>query len=63
MKIELEFWKQNSQKSTLYLMNLFKAANAWNGFTFLESNEVKALSCMNGKANLADGEEVSNFEE
>ena len=44
-------------------MNLFKASNAWNGFTFLESNEVKALSCMNGKADLADGEEVSNFEE
>ena len=41
-------------------MNLFKAANAWSAKkTFLPKNEVEALSCKNGKANLADGQEVS----
>ena len=41
-------------------MNLFQAANAWDAKeTFLARNEVEALSCKNGKANLADGQEVS----
>merc|ERR1711934_878441 len=36
------------------------AANAWSAKkTFLPKNEVEALSCKNGKANLADGEEVT----
>ena len=42
------------------LMNLFKAANAWDAKkTFIARNEVEALSCDNGKADLADGQEVS----
>merc|ERR1712037_362053 len=36
------------------------AANAWSAKkTFLARNEVEALKCKNGKANLADGEEVT----
>ena len=41
-------------------MNSFQAANAWDAKkTFLARNEVEALNCRNGKANLADGQEVS----
>ena len=42
-------------------MNLFlKAANAWDAKkTFIARNEVEVLSCDNGKADLADGQEVS----
>ena len=44
----------------IILMNLFKAANAWDAKkTFLARNEVEALSCDNGKDDLADGQEVS----
>ena len=40
-------------------MNLLKAANAWDAKkTFMPRNEVEALSCDNGKADLADGQEV-----
>merc|ERR1740129_2247786 len=36
------------------------AANAWDTKkTFLARNEVEALNCRNGKANLADGQEVT----
>ena len=46
--------------NAIILINLFKAANAWSAKkTFLPKNEVEALSCKNGKANLADGQEVS----
>ena len=41
-------------------MNLFQAANAWDAKkTFIAKNEVAALSCNNGKDDLADGQEVS----
>ena len=43
----------------IILMNLLKAANAWDAKkTFMPRNEVEALSCDNGKADLADGQEV-----
>merc|ERR1712037_278422 len=42
------------------LLTAVAAANAWSAKkTFLPKNEVEALSCKNGKANLADGQEVT----
>merc|ERR1711990_356250 len=42
------------------LFSAVAAANAWSAKkTFLPKNEVEALSCKNGKANLADGQEVT----
>ena len=39
---------------------LHQAANAWDvKETFINKNEVEALSCKNGKDDLADGQEVS----
>merc|ERR1719458_476167 len=44
----------------LILLAAVAAANAWSAKkTFLARNEVEALKCKNGKANLADGEEVT----
>merc|ERR1712020_848082 len=42
------------------LLAAVAAANAWSAKkTFLPKNEVEALSCKNGKADLADGQEVT----
>merc|ERR1712004_668768 len=42
------------------LLAALAAANAWDPKkTFLPKNEIEALSCKNGKANLAGGEEVT----
>merc|ERR1719458_1234119 len=44
----------------LILLAAVAAANAWSAKkTFLARNEVEALKCKNGKANLADGQEVT----
>merc|ERR1712088_1257631 len=44
----------------LILFAAVAAANAWSAKkTFLARNEVEALSCKNGKADLADGQEVT----
>merc|ERR1712001_167054 len=44
----------------LILLAAVAAANAWSPKkTFLARNEVEALKCKNGKANLADGQEVT----
>merc|ERR1711970_1412512 len=44
----------------IILLAAVAAANAWDPKkTFLARNEVEALSCRNGKANLADGQEVT----
>merc|ERR1719333_199505 len=44
----------------LVLLAAVAAANAWDPKkTFLPKNEIEALSCKNGKANLADGQEVT----
>merc|ERR1712088_960969 len=44
----------------LILLAAVAAANAWSAKkTFLARNEVEALSCKNGKADLADGQEVT----
>jgi len=44
----------------LILLAAVAAANAWDPKkTFLPKNEIEALSCKNGKANLADGQEVT----
>merc|ERR1712001_218468 len=44
----------------LILLAAVAAANAWSPKkTFLVRNEVEALKCKNGKANLADGQEVT----
>merc|ERR1712223_1998679 len=44
----------------LVLLAAVAAANAWDPKkTFLPKNEIEALSCKNGKASLADGQEVT----
>merc|ERR1712037_894730 len=44
----------------LILLVAVAAANAWSAKkTFIARNEVEALKCKNGKANLADGQEVT----
>merc|ERR1719458_1145583 len=44
----------------IILLAAVAAANAWSAKkTFLARNEVEALKCKNGKANLADGQEVT----
>merc|ERR1719458_433646 len=44
----------------IILLAAVAAANAWSAKkTFITRNEVEALKCKNGKANLADGQEVT----
>ena len=54
--------KSNFPDLLIIGMHLFQAANAWDAKkTFIAKNEVEALSCKNGKDDLADGQEVSKM--
>merc|ERR1711971_572431 len=52
--------KVSQRMKFIILLAAVAAANAWDAKkTFLPKNEVAALNCKNGKANLADGQEVT----
>merc|ERR1712051_921647 len=52
--------KVSQRMKFIIILAAVAAANAWDPKkTFLARNEVEALSCRNGKANLADGQEVT----